>query len=228
MENVFPCSEIDFTCKDFQVGYVPDDVQVIQTGLLSITATEDFPLASLAIDVESHCSELRFPNGSGVYNQATYTVTVLRGQTVYIPFGLKLTECGKFECVVSYEFNIDQDEDVITCESEAKVHAYNATCDWQECLVGTSRDSVSSVFCNPEVDCNPDLCESPELQRLSVLVALDKTLNYKIAQGQWSQVDALFRRGLEICDCIEKPNPCPGCEEKRMRDEDCHENIVNE
>lgn len=226
--QIFPCNQVNFTCPDFQAGYLPTDTQVILTGLLSIEASNDWPLNQFSFDVESHCGELRFPDGNGVYNQPTYSVQIIPGQTTYIPFALTLTECGKNECRVSYEFDYDFEETTITCTGETRVHSYNATCEWQECLVGTSRETITPVYCNPETDCSPDLCNNPGLQKLAVLVGIDQTLAYKIEQQQWAQVDELFKRGLGLCECTAKPNPCDDCGPDDTSDK-CkdRENIVN-
>jgi len=186
-------------------------------------------LATYTFDVESHCGELKFPDAAGNYDEPTYTVTVTRGEITYIPFALTLTECGKNECRVSYEFEIEDEEGSFTCTGETKMHSYNATCEWQECLVGTSRETISPVYCDPLNDCNPDLCDNPGLQKLAVMVGIDQILGYKIEQQQWSQVNELFKRGLGLCECTAKPNPCDDCGPNDTREEckDHRENIVD-
>lgn len=224
----FPCSTLGFTCKDFDIGYIPVDVEVIRTGVLSIKTTTDFPYNPLSIDVESQCTELKFPNGNGVYNQSIYSVSLTPDSIVYIPFAITATECGNFECEVTYEFSVfNEQEEEITCKDSTKVKAYVATCEWQECLTGNSRQTISAVYCNPEVDCSDDLCNNPALQKLAVMVGIDQAIRFKIEKKDWAQVDALFRRGIAMCDCTAETQDCKGegchdCKDCKDCGGDCH------
>ena len=197
-----PCESVRFTETEFDVGYIPAGTDVVITGLAGVVTAIDFPFASFNITVSTQCAEVKFPNQSGVYNQSSYDLQILRGQTVYIPFRINLgSNCGEYSCEIKYLFQVEVVVDNVvttyTCESFAKIVAYNATCDFQECLLKSSE-----TYCDLDQECEADICNDPCYQRFIRLSTIDDILRYKIDQKDWPTVNNLYQIALEqICNC---------------------------
>lgn len=214
------CGSVNFTCKKFNAGYIPFGKDVIKTGLLSISGSPDMPLASVSVTVTVECPEINFESSPGVYNTQTVTVTVNKGKVTYIPFKIKSQTCGEVSCDVEYEFTYETEEGSFTCTGVSNIWAYNATCDFQECLLR----ATEAVYCGAESICHGDLCSDENLQFLSKLVALDQVLELKIEIQDWTGVDLIYRTGLRMCKCNPAKSPC-GEEDKDCQD--CNQWYIN-
>lgn len=198
------CGSVQFTCKKFNAGYIPFGKSVTKAGLLSITGSPDMPVSSVSAVVTVTCQEVKFQNNQGVYNQSSVTVTVYKDTVNYIPFQITSTVCGEISCDVAYEFEWETEEGQFTCTDTAEIWAYNATCDFQKCLLR----ATEKVYCGAETICSGDLCSDEDLQFLSKLVAMDQVLEMKIEIEDWSGIDLIYRTALRMCKCNPPSNPC--------------------
>ena len=219
-----PCSSVRFIETQFDTGYIPANTAVVLTGLIGVQMDSGFPVDTYNITITSHCSQVKFPNGSGVYNQDTYSLGIIKGQTTYVPFRINLEDaCGEFNCKISYAFTIETVVDgvlkVYDCESETNLVSYNASCDFQKCLL-----DASEVYCNLDLDCVDDICSNPCYQRFIRLSTIDDILRYKIEQQDWQTVDKLYSIALEqICNCN-----CDGTVRSDVTEKQIEEVITNE
>lgn len=232
MATTDPCSLVNFSCGGYNIGYIPINTDVVHTGELAITIDPTYPYIGVICTITSGCPEIQFDNGSGQYTQADIDITLVAGTTIYVPFQINVTACGQFQCNIKYEW-IKQisEKEVIDCSAETIITAYIPDCDWQNCLTGTTKDTVSAVYCNPLVDCNDDICHDKNLQRLATMVAFDQIIKYKIIQKDWIQVNELYKKALNLCTCTANYSPCGtpdcGCQDNSNPDcQDCQDKNV--
>ena len=191
------CDSVFFTQPEFDAGYIPANQNIVLGGLLSMTGGPDLPFP-VQVSIDSQCNQVKFPDNVGGYVPNT-VVTVNPNGVSYIPFRINAGgECGDFECELTYIFEIeDPDGNPIVCEGSAKIVAYVANCDFQDCLL-----KASEAYCNLDAECVTDLCADPCYQRFMRMVVIDDILTYKIAQKDWATVHELYDIALnQICNC---------------------------
>jgi hypothetical protein len=192
------CTEIEWLGSVFDLGYVPANADVVNTGLLCILLKSTFPYDQFPVTVSTTCPEVRFPDESGTYNQTSVVITVYKDRPNYVPFQLNLgSTCGKYECTIIYTLEIESEEGTTTCVAPATLKAYNATCDFQKCLT----NQTGLVYCNLDKDCVSDICSDNCFQILAKLVMMDQVIDQATALKQWDVVNTLFKTALDMCEC---------------------------
>lgn len=193
------CQNISWDNSEFNVGYIPFNQDVIRTGLLSITASPDLAFTAV-LSISADCTtQIKFPNNAGVYNQDSYSLNMIADSTEYVPFRINLgTACGEFLCEIKYIFEYEDAEgNPVICEGSTNVKAYNASCDFEECLL-----KASEAYCNMDHECTDDICDDPCYQRFIRLALIDDILGFKITQKDWATVNNLYDIALnQICNC---------------------------
>lgn len=192
------CTQLGWQGSEFDLGFVPANQNVVNTGLLCFLLHSDFPYDSYQVVFSTECPEVRFPDEEGNYNQSSIAITVYKSHPNYVPFQLNLgTTCGQYECTINYTVEFESESGTVTCSGPATLKAYNATCDFQKCLV----TRAGEVYCNLDKDCESDICADNCYQIFTKLVMIDQVLDQAIANKQWDVVNKLYSTALDMCEC---------------------------
>ena len=206
------CEKISFTKSVYDLGYVHQDTDfsiypMNFVGVLAVKTEVGLPPGQLTL-ISSCPDQIKFVDWqNNLVNPYFYEVPVpppnpgnllTGGNTYYITFNLALTECGAFECEISYSYVYDYiNGDPQECTGTTTIKAYNATCDFETCFL-----QAAEVYCTLDMGCIDDICKDPCYQKLVKLFLIDKTIRYKITRWDWDTINKLYDQALNgICNC---------------------------